>query len=152
MGWMLHKLDFRNCTRLLVGGVGKYEWTIRILSVHKNFGHNLSPGSSDLSSPKQEHYFAPATLRQNWFFHTQEPVFVSYSGTFFYTVFSLSPVRPRKVVGTGSLFFFSILWCLWTGNHPQRDLAKFGYSPNRWIFFGKKKQYFYIFGTWWIFF
>jgi hypothetical protein len=107
MGWMLHKLDFRNCTRLLVGGVGQYKWTIRILSVHKNipnnFGHNLSP-SSELSSPKQKHYFAPATLRQNWLF-IPGTGFCVWFRYFFYTDFSLSLVGPRKVVGIGSLFF-----------------------------------------------
>ncbi len=116
MGWMLHKLDFRNCTRLLVGGVGQYKWTIRILSVHKNvpnnFGHNLSP-SSELSSPKQKHYFAPATLRQNWLF-IPGTGFCVWFRYFFYTDFSLSLVGPRKVVGIGSLFFnyFETIWTL----------------------------------------
>jgi hypothetical protein len=35
-----------------------------------------------------------------------------------------------KVVGGNigcKVFFFSILWCNWNGNHPQDGLAKFGY-------------------------
>jgi hypothetical protein len=125
---------FRNCTRLLVGGAGRYKWRVPILSVCKNvpnnFGHNLS-------------------LRQNWFFIPRTGFLVPYSGTFFYTVFSLSLVRPRKVVGTESLCF-QFCDVSQTGNYPQWDLAKFGYRPDMIVFF-KKGQYFYIFGTCWIF-
>jgi len=42
------------------------------------------------------------------------------------------------------VFLISILWCSWNGNHPQRDLVRFGYKldmKNR-----KKPESFYILG------
>jgi hypothetical protein len=41
----------------------------------------------------------------------------------------------------GGPFFSSILWCCQTGNHPQEDLAKFGYIPNMKVEKFKKPSY-----------
>jgi hypothetical protein len=127
MGWMLHKLDFRNCTRLLVGGAGKYKWTVRILSVCKNvpnnFGHNLS-------------------LRQNWFFIPKTGFCVLFWDFFLYGFFLVTGSTKEGSGDRESLF--SILWCLWTGNYPQRDLAKFGYRPHMKVFFKKGNTFIYL--------
>jgi hypothetical protein len=44
-------------------------------------------------------------------------------------------------------FFLSILWCNQSGNHPENNLAKFGYILDMKV--GKKKkktEYFFILG------
>jgi hypothetical protein len=37
-------------------------------------------------------------------------------------------IEKSKEAINQMVFFFSILWCSQSGNHPSKDLAKFGYK------------------------
>jgi hypothetical protein len=43
----------------------------------------------------------------------------------------LAKVHKKKKLITPGVFFFSILWGRQSSNHPQKDLAKFGYKLER---------------------
>jgi hypothetical protein len=45
----------------------------------------------------------------------------------------------------GFFFFFPILWCCSSGDHPYNDLARFG-NKKTWIFLKNILASFYIFG------
>ncbi len=103
----------------------------------------LLPGPSFLVahcgiSPKTNHWYKAALFFSVQFLFLWEKTRQISKENFEILCHTLTQIF---LIRLGGPFFFSILWCRQTGDHPQEDLAKFGYIPNMKVENFKKPSY-----------